>query len=414
MPLSRPGNAKLGDVVKYKKGYAFNSGDYLYSGVRVIRISDTTRNSIHDESPVYVAEDLAKGLEDYRLNEGDIILTTVGSRPHLLDSAVGKVVTVPEAASGGLLNQNLVRLDPIKKNLNKGYLHAVLDSKKFGYYISSLVRGNANQVSITLDDIFEYCFWLPSLSEQVKISQILSVWDKAITTTEQLLANSQQQKKALMQQLLTGKKRFAGFDGEWHRVKIEEIYSLKKGKGLSKDALKDGGNKKCILYGELYTKYPEVVREVISRTDVDDGVPSMTGDVLIPGSTTTSGIDLANATAVLESGILLGGDINILRQKAPINPIFMSHLITHIKKHDIAARAQGITIVHLYGSDIKGIMIELPPTTQEQDKIASMLTVWDEDINRIRKRLDCLKLEKKALMQQLLTGKRRVLVGKDG
>lgn len=200
---------------------------------------------------------------------------------------------------------------------------------------------------------------VPVYLEQKKIAQILSTWDKAITTTERLIDLARQQKKALIQQLLTGKKRFLGFDGEWKTYELSNLFEFKKGKGLSKDALCEDGSK-CVLYGELYTKYGEVISSVVSRTKANDGLPSKTGDILIPSSTTTSGIDLANATAILEDDVLLGGDINVLRPKKKMNTEFIAYLLTHIKKYEIASRAQGITIIHLYGSDLKTISVYIP------------------------------------------------------
>ena len=253
----------------------------------------------------------------------------------------------------------------------------------------------------------------PPLPEQKKIAKILSTWDKAITATEQLLANSQQQKKALMQQLLTGKKRMfdkngVRFNGEWKKYQLEDLFSFKKGKGLSKADLSVSGTNKCILYGELYTRYSEVVNIVYSRTNLSDGTPSVCGDILIPSSTTTSGIDLANATAILEDNVLLGGDINILRAKKKLSAPFFAHLLTHVKKHEIASRAQGITIIHLYSTDLKDIGVFIPTELIEQQKIAEVLSVADQEISALKQKLDAFKQEKKALMQQLLTGKRRV------
>src|SRR5690554_6158187 len=251
---------------------------------------------------------------------------------------------------------------------------------------------------------------VPPFPEQKKIAQILSTWDQAITATERLLENSQQRKKGLMQQLLTGKKRLPGFEGEWVSSRLDELFTFKKGKGLSKSALVENGNHKCVLYGELYTKYGEVIRDVVSRCDDQDGLASKRGDILLPSSTTTNGIDLANATAVIEDGILLGGDIIVLRPIKQQDPIFFSHLITHIKKHEIAARAQGITIIHLYGSDLKDLVVKIPAKEAEQKVISEIMTTADKEIVGLSQRLASLKQEKKALMQQLLTGKRRVQV----
>jgi len=255
---------------------------------------------------------------------------------------------------------------------------------------------------------------VPPYSEQEKIAKILSAWDRAIEKTEKLIINSQRQKKSLMQQLLTGKKRFIGFNDEWKTVRLDELYTFKKGKGLSKGLTSKNGINKCILYGELYTKYKEVIHQVYSCTDSTEGLLSVGGDVLIPSSTTTSGIDLANATALLDSNVHLGGDINVLRPlNNNVNANFMAHLLTHIKKHEIASRAQGITIIHLYGSDLKGLIISLPDTLKEQQKIEALLSATDKEFEILQQKLDCLKQEKKALMQQLLTGKRRVIIDKE-
>ncbi|MDN5651401.1 MAG: restriction endonuclease subunit S [Lactococcus lactis] len=256
---------------------------------------------------------------------------------------------------------------------------------------------------------------VPPYFEQEKIAQILSTWDQVISVTEKLLENSQQQKKALMQQLLTGKKRLldengVSFSEDWHVLSLDELFFFKKGKGLSKDMISESGQNKCILYGQLYTKYLEVIKDVESLTDSTEGTLSMVGDILIPSSTTTSGIDLANATALLEDNVLLGGDINILRPKGNISSEFMAYLLTHIKKYEIASRAQGITIIHLYGSDLKGIEVKIPKSIQEQNKISELFSFVEHEIEAFQKKLDCLKQEKKALMQQLLTGKKRVKV----
>ncbi|VFT03662.1 putative restriction-modification DNA specificity domain protein [Escherichia coli] len=236
----------LGEVVTYKKGYAFNSSLYAEEGIRIVRISDTTRDSIHSDNPVFIAGGNVEGLEQYSLFENDIILSTVGSRPHLLDSMVGKAVKVPRSAHNSLLNQNLVKLIPKKTKITNEYLFSMLKTKEFIQFISNLVRGNANQVSITLADLFKYKFILPSLPEQKKIAQILSTWDKAISVTEKLLTNSQQQKKALMQQLLTGKKRLLDengvrFNGKWEKKLLSDVADVYQPKTISQSMMSDSG-----------------------------------------------------------------------------------------------------------------------------------------------------------------------------
>jgi len=201
------GEVKLGSVLSHQKGYAFKSQSYIDKGVRIIRISDTTRNSIHDKDPVYFDLDEAKNLSSYLLESNDIILSTVGSRPHLLDSMVGKAVLIPDKDNGSLLNQNLVKLKPNGTLITNDYLYSLLKKVKFNYFISTLVRGNANQVSITLAELFSYRFLLPSVEEQQKIASVLTNADKETELLEKQLADLKYEKKALMQQLLTGKRR---------------------------------------------------------------------------------------------------------------------------------------------------------------------------------------------------------------
>ena len=297
----------------------------------------------------------------------------------------------------------------IRNDVNLDYIYYVLDCAKTKDYFQSELTGSTIR-NLSLKSIKTASILTPPLAEQAKIAQILSAWDTAIATTQQCIINSQQQKKALMQQLLTGQKRLAGFSGLLNKYLLDDLCELKKGKGLSKDKLNENGLYQCVLYGELYTKYNEVIHQIISRTNDADAIKSVAGDVLIPASTTTTGEDLANATALLESGILLGGDINILRpNRKLIDSIFLAYLLTHTKKQEIASRAQGITIIHLYGKDLKDLDIVLP-SLEEQQKIAAILSSADREIAALQQQHRHLTLEKKALMQQLLTGKRRVKV----
>lgn len=285
--------------------------------------------------------------------------------------------------------------------------------KKFAYYVldwldfTSYNSGGA-QPSLNRNFIYSIPVFLPAPSEQEHIANILETWDRAIETVEALIANARAQKQALMQQLLSGKRRLPGFDAPWRERSLESVFQFKKGQGLSKEAVTPDGVRPCILYGELYTRYPEVIREVVGRTNATDGFPSMAGDVLIPASTTTTGIDLANATAILEGDVLLSGDINILRPKdAKQSAPFFAYLLTHNLKHKIASRAQGITIVHLYGAHLKPLTVSVPDA-QEQHAIASIIMEADDEILRLEAQYTALSQEKAALMQQLLTGKRRV------
>jgi len=110
--------------------------------------------------------------------------------------------------------------------------------------------------------------------------------------------------------------RFPEFSGEWEKCQLQQIASISKGSGISKEQLSDAGEP-CILYGELYTKYKsEVIDEVISKTNIDSThlIRSLKNDVIIPSSGETA-IDISTARCVPYDNILLGGDLSIIRLK---------------------------------------------------------------------------------------------------
>ncbi|MDO5571655.1 MAG: restriction endonuclease subunit S [Bacteroidales bacterium] len=186
--------------------------------------------------------------------------------------------------------------------------------------------------------------------------------------------------------------RFPEFKGEWKAEQLSDIAKLTKGVGISKDQLSVSGEL-CILYGELYTKYDlEIINEVLSKTDIhtDKLIRSKANDVIIPCSGETA-VDIASARCVSLDNILLGGDLNIIRLNY-YDGSFMSYQLNGKRKYDIAKVAQGVSVVHLYGEHLKGI-ITYNPKLDEQKKIVRLLSLLDERIatqNKIIEKLQSL------------------------
>ena len=196
--------------------------------------------------------------------------------------------------------------------------------------------------------------------------------------------------------------RFPEFSGEWKMERLDEIATLSKGIGISKEELSDDGEP-CILYGELYTKYKsEIINEIYSKTDIDNSKlkRSNANDVIIPCSGETAE-DIATARCIPFDNILLGGDLNIISLHQH-NGAFMSYQLNGKRKFDIARVAQGVSVVHLYGEHLKAIMT-YNPCLQEQQKIAKLLSLIDERIATQNKIIEKLQSLIKGLSQQLLS-----------
>ena len=191
--------------------------------------------------------------------------------------------------------------------------------------------------------------------------------------------------------------RFPEFSGEWKEERLDKIAELSKGVGISKEQLSEDG-KPCILYGELYTKYKsEIIRNVISSTNIEVSnlKYSKQNDVIIPCSGETA-IDIAVARCVPFDNILLGGDLNVIRLYKD-DGAFMAYQLNGKRKIDIAKLAQGVSVVHLYGENLKTIKT-YNPCLQEQQKIVRLLSMLDERLEVQNKIIEDLKLLRDAIM----------------
>ncbi|TCJ18139.1 restriction endonuclease subunit S [Flaviaesturariibacter flavus] len=200
---------------------------------------------------------------------------------------------------------------------------------------------------------------------------------------------------------LVPRKRFPEFASAngWSQEKLGNAASLSKGKGISKADISIDGTLPCIRYGELYTEYGEIIKNIKSRTNIPSAqlVLSQFNDVLIPSSGETRE-DIATASCVLKDGVALGGDINIIR--SGINGVFLSYCLNNTKKRAISKIAQGDAVVHLYNTQLEKLEIEIP-SLEEQQKIAACLSSLDDLIAAETQKLEALKAHKKGLMQQL-------------
>ncbi|HIF9148770.1 TPA: restriction endonuclease subunit S [Photobacterium damselae] len=255
---------------------------------------------------------------------------------------------------------------------------------------------------------------LPPYVEQRKIAQILSTWDRGIATTEKLIDASKQQKKALMQQLLTGKKRLIdpetgkAFEGDWEEVKLGDICLVNPKKanepknGLVSFIPMDAVSEDAKLLRNEVKQYSEVAKGFTAFID---------GDVLVAKITPCFENGKGAQVFGLENGIGFGStEFHVLRAKKNICSQFI-YFITNTSGFRIRGEMnmQGSAGQKRVTTDyLKLYKMTIPKELAEQQKIASVLTAADKEIELLEAKLAHFKQEKKALMQQLLTGKRRV------
>ena len=263
---------------------------------------------------------------------------------------------------------------------------------------------------------------VPPLPEQRKIAQILSTWDRAIATTEKLIDASKQQKKALMQQLLTGKKRLIdpetgkAFEGEWEEVKFSSFGKCIRGVSYKPTQISKNENENTIRLlrstniqeGKLNDKDLVILpREVVKPAQLmiknDLAICMANGSKLLVGKSAPFNGN--------ERAYTVGAFCAIFRPTKTYSHSLVQHVFNSAQyRHQLKVILAGSAINNLKGSDIESMVITLPVNIEEQQKIASVLTAADKEIELLEAKLSHFKQEKKALMQQLLTGKRRVKV----
>ena len=195
--------------------------------------------------------------------------------------------------------------------------------------------------------------------------------------------------------------RFPEFTEEWKAEQLDNIATLSKGIGISKEQLSEDGEP-CILYGELYTKYKsEIIKQVESKTDINGSKlkRSKANDVIIPCSGETA-VDIATARCVPFDNILFGGGLNVISLHQ-YDGAFMSYQLNGKRKYDIARVAQGVSIVHLYGEHLKAIKT-YNPTLPEQQKIAKLLSLLDDRIDTQNKIIEKLQSLIKGIAQHCI------------
>ena len=287
-----------------------------------------------------------------------------------------------------------------------------------GVFLAYSVRHQRNQVMQLVTgttvyhlygrDMAKFQFPVPTLEEQRSIAEALSDIEELLIALEKLLAKKRAIKQATVQQLLTGKTRLPGFSGPWRKVKLGDIASFFKGSGLSKADLSSDGRRRCILYGELFTTYGERITEVLHGTNREDiFFYSIRNDVLMPTSDVTPN-GLATASSIPFSGVILGGDILVIR--APEHLIkgeFLAYTIK-IYRNQVMQLVSGTTVFHVYGHDMANFRFSMP-SIEEQTAIASVLSDMDAEIASLEQRRDKTRTLKQTMMQQLLSGRVRLI-----
>ena len=378
---------KFGDVAKITCGVAATP-EYVDASIGIPFFS--ARNVQNGRLDLnyfqYISVELHKKLtKNTKPERGDILLTRVGA-------GIGEAAVVNiDFEFSVYVSLTLIKCS---KKIESEFIKLLLNTNYYRYLATRDQFAGGGVQNLNVQMVKDYPIPVPPLLEQKKIAQILSTWDQAISATEELLENSQQQKKALMQQLLTGKKRLLDengvkFSDEWKRIELGLLLDYQQPTPylVESTAYSDSYETPVLTAGKTF---------ILGYTNESSGIYQDQLPVIIFDDFTTDS-KYVNFPFKAKSSAM-----KILTAKKGVSIKFVFEAMQMLQFTVGGHQRHWISI-------FSNLVIPLP-NKKEQQQIAEVLSLADQEIETLQKKLDCLQQEKKALMQQLLTGKKRVKV----
>lgn len=389
---------RIGEVCINNGEYGLNAPatDYNENLPTYLRITDIDDDGRFNKSDKKSVDSLLS--ENYHLNEGDIVFARTGAtvgKTYLYDKTDGELVYA------GFL----IKFTPNKERILPYYLKSQTNTKEYTNWVS-VTSQRSGQPGINAAEYCSYKFALPPLAEQQRIVSVLSLWDTAIAKQTQLIEKLTLRKKGLMQQLLTGKKRLKGFEGEWEYHRIKEHFELILDKNDGKGHTPMTISAKCGLISQK-NKFDRIV----AGNSLDKYTLLKKGDFAYNKG---------------NSNLFEMGCIYRLEECSAVVPFvyicfrasdntccefyqhfFINHGLDKQLKKIITSGARGDGLLNVSDKDF--MMLKIPyPQTAEQRAIASILDNADKEIEIQKQKLAAMQEQKKGLMQVLLTGKKRI------
>lgn len=395
----------LGDLLsRLANGLTYDVS--VTSGYPVSRIETISSGEINYSKVGYI--DNVAGCESYKMQKGDILYSHINSLAH-----VGKVAYY-NGEQDLYHGMNLLLLR-VNEKVDSNYLYAYLLTSQAKHIAQVIAKPAVNQASISTSDIRKIKLAVPPIAEQRKIAEILGVWDEAIEKQSRLIEKLELRKRALMQRLLTGRTRLPGFTTPWQKVKLGEIGKISSA-GVDKKVNEGEVPVRLLNFVDVFYRdfiyNDELTHWVTAKPIKVEQCSVQKGDIFFTPSSEMP-TDIAISAVAMEDmkGVVYSYHIVRLRPHIEMDLHYRAYAFKTDEFYKQAERiCDGSGQRYVISQDgFRNMSIHLP-SLPEQRAIAEVLTTTDDEIATHRKKLDALRLQKRGLMQQLLTGKTRVKI----
>lgn len=363
---------RLGDFSTFYSGGTPKSDNALYYNGHIpfIRSGEINR----DKTELFLSQEGLNNSSAKIVEEGDILYALYGANSG--QCSLSKI--------NGAINQAILCIRP---KADKYYIMSVLQFNKEHYYNSYLQGGQGN---LSCEIVSNYKIAVPPIEEQKKIAEILSEWDKAIELQTKLIGKLEMRKRALMQRLLTGRVRLNGYSVDWENVRLEQIISLAKGEQYNKVLLQKDDKYPVINGGIIPSGYTDKYNSEANTITISEGGNS------------------CGYVNLMTTRFWCGGHCYAVKEKDMVHKLFLYQLLKYHEPIIMRLRV-GSGLPNIQMRTLQKYRLRIPPFP-EQANIASILITTDREIDLEKQRLSSLRTQKQGLMQQLLTGGKRILL----
>ena len=335
--------------------------------------------TIGNAPDAYISKEL---FDDYKTkynypHKGEVMITCAGT--------VGKCV-IYDGKDAYYQDSNIVWIDNPSQCISNSFLYHLLAKVDWRKLNSTTI------IRIYNDDLRNLKLSYPQIEEQQKISRYLSLLDERIATQNKIIEDLKELKSAIIEEHYR--------QTEKNEVCVADLGNHFNVGNLAKDDLSETG-KPCIIYGELFTTYGEIISQIESHTNKTEGmILSKKGDLLFPSSTTVDAVSLIAPSVINVDNVILGGDMFGIHISHNYNAQYLSYYFNHIAKKQLAKFAKGSTIIHLHYTDIEKAKLLLP-SLEEQNRMAKCLVALDKKVSVEQNLLSSLTCQKSYLLQQM-------------
>ncbi len=379
--------------------YGLNASATSFDGIhKYLRITD-----IDDTSRLFKTDDITSPLietysDEFQLKANDIVFARTGA-------SVGKSYIYRESDGEVYWAGFLIRASIIDE-FDSYFIFEFSQTDSYLKYIS-ITSQRSGQPGVNAEEYAALTFNAPSLSEQSAIGEYFRMVDELMAEAQREVSRLEKMKQASLQKMFprpgesVPEVRFAGFTEDWKTVRLGDYASFSRGQGYTKNDLQESGTP-IFLYGRLYTKYSTYVESVDTFSHITpSSVMSRGKEIVMPSSGETAE-DIAVASAILSKGIILGGGLNIIIPKDGVESIFLALSLTYGSAHkELAKKAQGKSVVHIYNQDIADLSVSFPESLAEQAAIGEYFRNLDSLIDARRRRVAKLRDIKKACLDKM-------------